>query len=324
MPHYLLTGAGFSRNWGGMLADDVFGYLLGCEDLDDETRRLLFQRRSVKGGFEDVLADLQRARGAAGQQRHKALVTALVGMFNEMGLAFMQRELEFSNIPDVRYSLTSFLMRFDAIFTLNQDTLLEQKYIPVVGGGVRWGRAHLPGLKLLGNPILTGSIHDRIAPMEPNPSDFKLDTNVQPYIKLHGSCNWNDGPAGECILIMGGQKAVSIGQFPILTWYHEQFEQALRKPGARLMVVGYSFGDAHINGIIINAMKSGDLKIFLIDPAGEKILDKRDPRAQIQDRPGELMEVVTPRIVGMSTRPISTTFNNDIVEHGNLSRFLKE
>jgi hypothetical protein len=29
MPHYLLTGAGFSRNWGGWLANEAFEYLLG-------------------------------------------------------------------------------------------------------------------------------------------------------------------------------------------------------------------------------------------------------------------------------------------------------
>jgi hypothetical protein len=103
-------------------------------------------------------------------------------MFNEMGQAFMQREFEFRNPPDTRYSLTSFLMRFDAIFTLNQDTLLEQKYIPFVGPP-KGGRAHLPGVKYLGNPQLTGSVHDRIAVMEPNPGDFRLSPGVQPYIQ---------------------------------------------------------------------------------------------------------------------------------------------
>jgi hypothetical protein len=28
MQHILLTGAGFSRNWGGWLADEAFEYLL--------------------------------------------------------------------------------------------------------------------------------------------------------------------------------------------------------------------------------------------------------------------------------------------------------
>ena len=319
MTHVLLTGAGFSSNWGGRLANDVFHYLLGCDELDDELRRLLWLNRNNNGGFEDVLADLQLATNDDGKRRYKFLTSALVGMFNGMGLAFMQREFEFRYPPDTRYSLASFLPRFDAIFALNQDTLLEQKYIPFVSGQ-RWGGAHLPGLKLLGNLPLSGSVHDRIAPLEPNPSDFRLTPNVQPYIKLHGSCNWNDGSSGGRILVMGGQKAVSINQFPILAWYHQQFRNYLSRPGARLMIIGYSFSDAHINDAIMDAIKGADLRIFLIDPAGEKVLDKRDPRAQIPDRPG-LMEAIPPRIIGMSQRPISSTFNDDIVEHNNLMRF---
>lgn len=316
MTRILLTGAGFSYNWGGMLASEVFSYLIGCDEIDDELRRLLWRDRN----FEDVLAALQRATDDEGKRRYQLLVSALAGMFNGMGQAFMQREFEFRNPPDTRYSLQSFLARFDAIFTLNQDTLLEQKYIPLVGPP-KWGRAHLPGIKYLGSPQLTGSVYDRIAVMEPNPGDFQMPPGIQPYIKLHGSCNWNDGPSGGRILIMGGQKAVSIGQFPILTWYHQQFRNMLMRAGARLMVIGYSFSDAHINDAIMDAIKRGDLKLFLVDPAGDKILDKRDLRAMIPDHPGPLLDTIPPRIIGISQRPISTTFNSDIVEHGNLCRF---
>jgi hypothetical protein len=316
MTHILLTGAGFSRYWGGMLASDVFTYLLGCNELDEELRRLLWRDRS----FEDVLAALQFAKDDDGKRRYNLLTSALIGMFNGMGQAFLQREFEFRNPPDTRYSLTSFLMRFDAIFTLNQDTLLEQKYIPFVGPP-KWGRAHLPGIKYLGNPQLTGPVHDRIAVMEPNASDFRLAPGVQPYIKLHGSCNWNDGPSGGRILIMGGQKAVSINQFSILSWYHKEFRNMLMRPGARLMVIGYSFSDAHINDAIMDAIKQSDLKIFLVDPSGDRILGKRDPRAMIPDRPGPLLETIPPRIIGISQRSIDTTFNNDTVELANLTRF---
>ena len=129
----------------------------------------------------------------------------------------------------------------------------------------------------------------------PNPSDFRLAPGVQPYIKLHGSCNWNDGSSGGRILIMGGQKAVSINQFPILSWYHQEFRNMLTRPGARLMVIGYSFSDAHINGAIMDAIKQGDLKIFLIDPSGDKILlDKRDPGAMIPEHAGPLLELDGP------------------------------
>jgi hypothetical protein len=322
MTYVLLTGAGFSRNWGGLLADDMFSRLLGSKLLDDELRRMLWRDRANRGGFEDVLASLQLATDPDSKRRYSILTSELVGLFNGMGLAFMQREFEFRSPPDTRYSLASFLPRFDAIFSLNQDTLLEQKYVPFVANQ-RWGRAHTPGLKYSGNFTPTGSVHDRIALMEPNPSDFRLSPSAQPYMKLHGSCNWTEGPTGSRILVMGGQKAVSINQFPILTWYHQEFRTYLQRPGAKLMVIGYSFSDAHINDAIMDAIKQRDLKIFLVDLAGEKILDKRDPRALIPDRPGELMEVIPPRIIGMSRRPLSSTFNDDIVEHDNLSSFFQ-
>jgi hypothetical protein len=33
MTYILLTGAGFSCNWGGWLADEAFEYLLGCAEV---------------------------------------------------------------------------------------------------------------------------------------------------------------------------------------------------------------------------------------------------------------------------------------------------
>jgi hypothetical protein len=87
------------------------------------------------------------------------------------------------------------------------------------------------------------------------------------------------------------------------------------------MVIGYSFSDAHINDAIMDAVKQGDLRLYLIDPLGAKVLDKRDPRAMIPDHPGPLLETIPPRLIGISQRPIASTFNDDTVEHSNLTRF---
>ena len=322
MTHILLTGAGFSYNWGGLLASDMFSRLLRSKLIDDTIRQLLWRERSHSGGFEDVLAALQLATDTDSKRRYDILTSELVGLFNGMGQAFMQREFEFRSPPDTRYSVASFLARFDAIFSLNQDTLLEQKYIPFVMNQ-HWARAHLPGLKYSGNFTPTGAVQDRTAIMEPNPSNFQLSPSAQPYMKLHGSYNWTEGPTGKRILIIGGQKAVNINQFPILTWYHQQFRDLLHRPGAKLMVIGYSFSDAHINDAIMDTIKQGDLKIFLVDPNEEKILDKRDPKAMIPAPPGDLMTVILPRIIGISARQLSSTFDKDIVEHDNLSSFFE-
>src|SRR6266567_8959832 len=100
MTRVLLTGAGFSRNWGGWLASEAFEYLLGCTEIDQETQNLLWRSKESGGGFEDTLADLANAKDAQGKKRFDELTAALVGMFNAMGLGFMQRNnLEFRNRP---------------------------------------------------------------------------------------------------------------------------------------------------------------------------------------------------------------------------------
>jgi len=108
---------------------------------------------------------------------------------------------------------------------------------------------------------------------------------------------------------MGGQKAVSIGRFPILTWYHDELRKMLLRPEARLMVIGYSFSDTHINDAIVDGLKAG-LKLFLVDPGGIGVLANDARMAKFRSQ-----------LIGFSTRPISSTFGGDRYEHAKLSHF---
>ena len=112
--------------------------------------------------------------------------------------------------------------------------------------------------------------------MEPHPPFKTYGSGAQPYVKLHGSVNWMESNRGKRILIMGGQKAVSIGLYPILTWYHDEFRKMLVRPSAKLMVIGYSFSDTHINDAIVDGL-AARLKLFVVDPFALKVL-KNDPR----------------------------------------------
>jgi SIR2-like domain len=315
MTPILLTGAGFSRNWGGWLASEAFEYLLGCSEIDQETRRLLWRSKERGGGFEETLADLANAKDDESRKRLNDLTAALVGMFNAMGLGFMQRQFEFQN--HIPYLVATFLAQFGAIFTLNQDTLLELHYLGDRPGG-KYGACRIPGVKPLSSAA-SGTLHDKIAPQQPDEANFKLAPSIiQPYIKLHGSCNWNAGTSGNRILIMGGQKAISIDQFPILSWYHQQFREFLLRPDARLMVIGYSFSDAHINTVIGDGVDKG-LKLFIIDPCGVDVLNKR-PKVPLRLR-DEYMDKLTPNIIGASRRPLTSIFFDDVVEHGRVMKF---
>jgi hypothetical protein len=322
MSYYLLLGAGFSKNWGGLLASEVFNDLLSADELDEFTRNLLYRANEPKGGgFEAVLAKLQGATDAENVKRYNTLISVLAGIFNAMGQAYMQRQFEFSGQPDAQRSITPFLGRFTTIFTTNQDTLLEQKYIPA--SNIQ-RPAHLPGVKFTNPGVMQGSIYDRIAIMEPNPSEFRLSPQMQPVIKLHGSVNWVESNVGQRILIMGGAKSALIKRYSLLTWYHEEFRKALTQPNARLMVMGYSFSDEYLNEVILDAAKNHQLKIFIVDPAGVAIIDKRDKSASIPQPIEELQECLEKRLIGISTRYISSAFNDDTVENARLFRFFDQ
>jgi hypothetical protein len=144
MTHILLTGAGFSRNLGGWLASEVFNHLMSG-GLDNVTRELLI-KHSTTGRFENTLSEFQLRQtqnpNVETEQRLQALTSALYGMFEQMSQVFLRGQFEFQN--DVAYMVRPFLNRFDAIFTVNQDTLLEAQYFD--GNLPRWSGVQLPGI----------------------------------------------------------------------------------------------------------------------------------------------------------------------------------
>jgi len=322
----LLTGAGFSRNWGGWLANEVFESLIG--GVDEHLRHLLWQSKRRGGGFEDALAELEQQVRLSGNDTVKKqlvdLQTAIVGVFNAMNEAFKRTQFERHPGNDIAFLVRTFLARFDAIFTLNQDLLLEQHYLDEnisLAHSRKWSGWQLPGMKPFGPPPL---VHDpvmiRTAMMTPDdPASFREQPRLQPYYKLHGSTNWTGGgSAGGRLLIMGGNKAVEIGQYPLLDWYHRQFREYLLR-ASRLMIIGYSFSDAHINRAIIEAAKKKNIGIFIVDPAGVDVLNKQDPR-HVQSA-SELMAAVEPQIVGASRRNFLSAFSGDSVEFDRVSKF---
>lgn len=127
----LLLGAGFSRNWGGWLASEAFEYLLGCPQVDADIRRLLWSYKR-KGGFENALAQLQdefaRRRDSQTAQRLTKLQDAVRQMFADMDQAFAAIRI-FEPQNHRQYTVASYLIRFDAIFTLNQDLRMERHYL---------------------------------------------------------------------------------------------------------------------------------------------------------------------------------------------------
>lgn len=323
MADFLLTGAGFSRNWGGLLANEVFEYLLGSPRIDASLRGLLWKHKEQNQGFEDALGELQleyaRRWNAQTEQDLQNLINTLYEMFGEMNYGFSLRHFEPQQGTglNVRESVTAFLSRFDAIFTLNQDTLLEQKYLSErkYNDSKRLG-CYRPGLIKSADKLSVGT---QIVQLYKPADTFELDDRGQPYFKLHGSSDLQDGERGM-MLIMGANKHPTLEAHPLLKWYLEQFTAHLSKPSSRLMIIGYSFADVHINKVIIDAVKHG-LKIFIIDPSGIDALDRRK-----SDQPSlyNVYQDLKDHVIGASRRPLMSVFGkNDPVEFERIQRFFK-
>lgn len=331
MGDFLLIGAGFSRNWGGWLASEVFEYLLGSPEVvrDANLRLLLWKHQEQGGGFEAALAELQTqfANDPAGSSKTKlnALQDAIKQMFNDMNRAFMAfPDWQFGQ-QDTERKIGTFLARFDAIFTLNQDLLLEHHYASgnIARIGKRqWSGCELPGMSRIqpDEPLHVNSwSHSTWTPLPKE--EFKVAPRSQPIYKLHGSSNWTRSD-GQDLLIMGGAKVREIGQTPILNWYAEKFEASLSAPGARLMVIGYGFRDDHINATISNAVERG-LKLFIVSPEGADLGRRSNPTRA----PGligastPLEEMIKDSLIGASRRGLREIFSHDDAEFNKVMRF---
>lgn len=329
MADLLLIGAGFSRNWGGWLATEAFEHLLGSPEVSKDAglRRLLW-RHQERGGFEDALAELQAqfaqdpnaARGPL-----MSLQDAVKRMFDDMNAAFMAAtDWQFGQ-QHIERQISTFLTRFDAIFTLNQDVLLEHHYANdnvALISKKNWAGPKLPGMR-------------RIPPQEPLhanswsrstwcplPDDgFEADGRFQPIYKLHGSSNWTQAD-GQPLLIIGGAKVREIGQTPILSWYFKMFEDSLTAGDAKLMVIGYGFRDEHINAAIARGVEKG-LKLFIVAPEGAELARRLNPTRAPGHivAPTPLEGMVEESLIGASRRGLRETFGHDDAEFAKVMRF---
>jgi SIR2-like domain len=329
MSAMILLGAGFSHNWGGWLAQEVFNHLIGVREIRQHERltQLLWQHQSG-GGFEDAIAEVQRdyrldpARHGAELKTFQDAVEQMFADMNEgyaanPGWEFQQQQA---------FMVRTFLVQFEAIFSLNQDLLLEQKYLNdnvMLGSGAKWGGWQIPGMS-----VKMGSVEplqERATGVWTPSASMATDPRFQPLYKLHGSVNWRDAD-DHALMIIGGDKAQQIQTHPILSSYAQAFEARLTRPELRLMIIGYGFRDHHINRVIARGVYEHGLQFFVICPEGAKVAEtfRSDvhPGAALTAFGYDLKDVFARGCVGISTRKLSDIFGADRGEHTRVMRFV--
>ena len=270
MNNILLLGAGFSRNWNGRLASEVRSDLQTQLKSDPYISQLL-QKHDFETVLSMVQAEFGQKPGALTEGRLHAMQTAVKDLFSRMNLAFQRRmTMEFGN--DRAFSIQRYLAKFDAIFSINQDLLLELHYHrndPGVWAELKLNGYIIPGIveRPLSAPYPYDVLQSKWNPTE----DFQLIAGQQPLIKMHGSSSWETASA-EPMLVMGKAKLAQINQHPVLRRYFGYFVECLSKPETRLTVIGYGFADEHINEVLLEAGRRGTMRIFVVHPRGREIL----------------------------------------------------
>jgi hypothetical protein len=204
--------------------------------------------------------------------------------------------MEFSSAAEK--SLVSFLARFDAIFTLNQDLLLEAHYRGIEKlEHCKWpnGCAY-PGISET-DEWLAACASERVRTIRNVAASVDLDGQVQPIFKLHGSVDWRT-TEGQPVLVIGTGKERAIAESALLRFYYDQFSRFLCNGRTRLMVIGYSFSEPRINKVLRDAARESEMQMYLVNPTGLDVLS--NGRTQLNKIP----------IIGVSTRELSSTFGD--------------
>ncbi len=285
MGNYILTGAGFSKNFGGLLSNELWKALYEHTKVKDNNFLKEILKKNRINGFEDALAEVRKCSEADTNRTedYKVFQEIIYEEFEKMDQAFACP----TNI--YIYELEKFLTIFDAFFTTNQDMLVERKFpnltnsIAYRSSGKHSKSLYMPGLKWddpyafrlasYQGDLLNSRGDNRKQYPDERQIGKALEQNCVPYIKLHGSFKWY--AHDQNMMIMGSQKRDQIASFPLLKWYYEIFEQKLYTHGSRLLVLGHSFSDPHLTKIIFEAVEKYDLKFCIWNNSGLESLMNR-------------------------------------------------
>lgn len=304
----IFLGAGFTVNWGGPTARQLSHALTMSPQLRafPEVRRKLFESMDYEGVLHELSADPRLA------MQHDALVNAIVEAFRRVDGVIRQtlmrgKQDQPVHLFNLNYAFTQFLRPDDShIFTVNQDILLERMLkIYREKDGSNPQSAGMPGIRdthglLLGNPDLhrLPLDHLTLSPFQKTADyDFVNDREAR-VIKLHGSSNWRD--QDKTVLISGREKEGSIEKFQLLSFYFRLFKRWMLDPrkAKTVLFIGYSFGDPHINNVLMDAIKLGNTRFVIWD---------LDPNRALGNLVQHLTEPEVNRVYEAFLGPISET-----------------
>lgn len=271
----LLTGAGFSKNFGGLLASEMWSKIFNHEQvqsiaclknllIDDFDYESIYHR-VINGSYED---DEKDAISTAIFQAYKTLDDIVRQWFFD----------SHSPYPVNIYEVNKMIERFAGdqkqlgfFFTLNQDLFIERHFKTITKSLTHPCVKRIPDdHKIIGGLPIENTDYVML------PSKEEVESNLSTqfykgtlhYIKLHGSYGWTSSD-GTNKLVIGRNKEDQIAREPLLASYFDLFKQVLLTEGKNLFIIGYGFRDDHINEVIADAILQYNLKYYVLSPKNQ-------------------------------------------------------
>jgi len=273
----LLTGAGFTHNFGTPLADGMWSWIFNDGEVqkNKKIRNLFansfdFERIYQNAHTDKYSEEDKNIIHLATLNAYRKIDTILKNNTNqgEMKRNFF-KQLLINNFIEKNDSPVSF-------FTLNQDLFFERSrdYLVELGSRVKCPCVEkMPAINNINDlGIDIGSIDICDKSFKQNKIEYEntlakgKDKIAISYIKLHGSQNWLENKGNNQVMVIGSGKQEKIQNNFLLKYYFELFEKEINKEHTRILIIGYGFRDNHINKTLINAVQKNDLKIHVISP----------------------------------------------------------
>lgn len=301
----LLLGAGFTKNFGGLLANEMWAEIFNHEKVQAQARirqKMLecFDYESIYNSVleDDSFTDDEKtAIRDATKSAYEHIDTILIGELINGGtpqwtLQFQRLLSEFGKTKDSSF-----------IFTLNQDLLIERFYSNNPSR-VEHPKLSIPGIEKCSEWFMNFGFPQKKGPdltkyyklkqedfytlptadMLKTRQDHLLEEGSYFLIKLHGSYNWNSSD-GKSAMVIGSGKVENIQKEPLLAHYFDIFKEVLSQAQRRLLIIGYGFGDEHINKELSRSVKTHGLKIYILSPESPEEMKKKlcDPSKGSED-----------------------------------------
>lgn len=260
----LLTGAGFTYDFGGFLAKQMWALIFNSPKIQKYPgiKKLMRDEFSYETVYHEVI------NGNFGEDEKNNLTDAIMSAYEKLDeniLNYKNRPLPPVDISKVNHFIDKFAghhKKKGFFFTLNQDLFVE-RYCR----DLNYSIATL-GVSMKPNNSERKLGRDDYIQLPANKDAIKENLISQCdffYVKLHGSQNWKSFD-GSDQMVIGKDKKGLIEKEPLLKYYSECFKKVLSRSDIRLFVIGYGFGDEHINEIISDSIKKHNLRLYVMSP----------------------------------------------------------